>query len=132
LTVSTLDDKGHDHKYETTDAHLTKVMGTTFALLGVMVVGMSFAWGVYEIFRTQTPAPEMGAETFVVPDTTALPPAPNLEADPASSLLALRSREDSVLETYGWTDSARGLARVPVERAMELYLERQWLEQHGK
>lgn len=123
--MSTRDDKGQEHRYETTDAHLAKVMGTTFALLGVMVVGMAFAWGVYEIFRTQTPAPEMGAETFVVPDTAALPPAPNLEADPSSSLGLLRAREDAVLNTYGWTDSARGLARVPVERAMELYLEKQ-------
>lgn len=123
--MSTRDDKGVDHKYETSDAHLTKVMGTTFALLGVMVVGMAFAWGVYEIFRTQTPAPEMGTETFLVPDTTKLPPAPNLEADPSSSLAVLRANEDKVLDTYGWTDSARGLARVPVARAMELYLEKQ-------
>jgi hypothetical protein len=123
--VSTRDEKGHDHKYETSDAHLTKVMGTTFALLGVMVVGMAFAWGVYEIFRTQTPAPEMGAETFVVPDTVNLPPAPHLEAEPTSGLAALRAREDAILNTYGWTDSARGLARVPVGRAMELYLGKQ-------
>jgi hypothetical protein len=125
LTVSTRDDKGVDHKYEASDAHLSKVMGTTFALLGVMVVGLAFAWGVYEIFRTQTARPEMGAETFVVPDTADLPPAPNLEADPTSGLAALRAREDAILDTYGWTDSARGLARVPVARAMELYLERQ-------
>lgn len=125
--MSTRDDKGHDHKYEISDAHLTSVMGTTFALLGVMVVGMAFAWGVYEIFRTQTPAPEMGAETFVRPDTVNLPPAPNLEADPSSSLAVLRAKEDAVLGTYGWADSARGLARVPVPRAMELYLEK-----HGK
>jgi hypothetical protein len=127
--VTVQHDNGHDHKYETTDASLAKVLGTGFALLGVMVVGMSFAWGVYEIFRTRTPAADAAAETFVVPDTAAaLPPAPNLEADPGASLAALRAREDAVLTTYGWTDSARGIARVPVGRAMELYLERQRLE----
>lgn len=123
-------DNGNGHKYETTDANLAKVMGTTFALLGVIVVGMSFAWGVYEIFRTKTQAPDRGAQTFVVPDTTGLPPAPNLEADPGSSLAVLRAKEDSILGTYGWTDSARGLARVPVARAMELYLV--GLERQGK
>ena len=123
--MSTRDDSGHEHKYETSDAHLAKVMGTTFALLGVMVVGMAFAWGVYEIFRTQTPEPEYGAETFVAPDTAKLPPGPNLEADPSSSLAVLRAGEDTILNGYGWTDSARNLARVPVARAMELYLEKQ-------
>src|SRR5260221_1891475 len=29
------------------------------------------------------------------------------------------------LDDYGWTDRARGLAHVPVERAMELYLRQQ-------
>lgn len=125
-------DNGHDHKYETTDANLAKVMGTALALLGVMVVGMSFAWGVYEIFRTTTPAPGTDAQTFVIPDTAGLPPAPNLEADPRLSLAELRAKEDAVLGSYGWTDSARGIARVPVDRAMELYLENQRMERQGK
>ena len=115
--------KENDHKYETRDAHLSRVMVTAFSLIGIMVFGMAFAWGVYEIFRTQSVRPEMGAETFILPDTSALPPGPNLEADPALSLAALRVREDAILNGYGWTDSAKGVARVPVAKAMELYLQ---------
>jgi len=118
------DAPGHEPRYETRDASLPGVIGTTFAFLGVMVVGLAFAWGVYEIFRTQTASPEAPAVTFVVPDSATFPPAPNLEPDPAANLAALRAREDAVLTTYGWADSARGIARVPVARAMELDLER--------
>jgi len=88
-------------------------------------VGLAFAWGVYELFTTQVVNQASRTETFTVPDTAGAPPAPNLEADPAASLAELRAGEDSVLNSYGWTDSARGLARVPVARAMELYLEQE-------
>lgn len=119
----------HDHhtggnrKYETRDAHFSKVMTTAFSLIGIMVIGMIFAWGVYEIFRNMTAVPDSPAETFTVPDSSKLPPLPNLEADPHESLVRMRAVEDSLLTTYGWIDSGSGIVRVPIERAMKMYLE---------
>ena len=112
-------------KYETRDAHFSGVMATAFLLIGVMVVGLAFSWAVYELFRSRPAGPEAVAETFLMPDTAHLPPGPNLEADPSGSLAMLRAREDSILGSYGWTDSAGGIVRVPVTRAMGLYLERE-------
>jgi hypothetical protein len=124
--VTAHNDTRKDHNYETRDASYPRVMVTAFSLIGVMVVGLAFAWGVYEIFGTQEEGrPGNRAETFLRPDTAHLPPGPNLEADPSESLAKLHEREDSVLNGYGWTDSARGIARVPVARAMELYLEKE-------
>lgn len=98
-------------------------MVTAFALVGVMVAGFLISWGVYEIFISRTADPGTHAETFTVPDPDRLPQQPNLEADPHQSLVLLRAKEDSVLSTYGWVDSSKGTVRVPIERAMELYLE---------
>jgi hypothetical protein len=123
--VSAHHDNGKHHRYETRDANYPRVMATAFSLIGVIVVGAAFAWGVYQIFGTDASRPEQRAETFVVTDTTRLPPGPNLEADPTESLVKLHAREDSILNNYGWTDTARGLARVPIARAMELYLEQE-------
>jgi hypothetical protein len=36
----------------------------------------------------------------------------------------LRAREEAALTSYGWVDREAGRARIPVERAMELLLER--------
>lgn len=112
-------------RYETRDARFGPVMGTAFALLGVMVLGLVVAWGVNELFLSSTPNPGAVTETFTRPEGGKLPPEPNLEADPASSLAALRAREDAILNGYGWTDSAKGIARVPVARAMEMLVERE-------
>lgn len=114
----------HNRKYETRDAHFSRVMTTAFGLIGLIAVGMIFSWAVYEIFISTTAVPDSHAETFTVPDPAKLPPGPNLEADPHESLILLRAREDSVLSSYGWVDTARGIARVPIERAMELYLDK--------
>ena len=33
-------------------------------------------------------------------------------------------RKNSILSTYGWTDKKAGVVRIPIDRAMELQLER--------
>ncbi len=38
-------------------------------------------------------------------------------------MAALRAEEHRLLTTWGWTDEANGLARVPIGRAMELLVE---------
>jgi hypothetical protein len=40
----------------------------------------------------------------------------------ASDLLELRAKEEKDLNTYGWVDKAAGAVRIPVNRAIELYL----------
>ena len=55
---------------------------------------------------------------------TERPPDPVLQVEPALDLLQMRRQDAEVLTTYGWTDRERGLVRVPIERAMELLLEK--------
>jgi hypothetical protein len=37
---------------------------------------------------------------------------------------ALRAAEDEVLTSYGWVSKEAGIARIPIEHAMQLVLER--------
>ena len=48
---------------------------------------------------------------------------PRLQADPPTDMRALRAREDESLNQWGWVDESNGVARVPVERAMEILVE---------
>src|SRR3954452_16529542 len=48
------------------------------------------------------------------------PPPPVLQVHPRVTLDDLRAREDALLEGYGWADHERAVARIPIERAMEL------------
>jgi hypothetical protein len=52
---------------------------------------------------------------------TAIPPSPRLQAHPSTDLAALRTEKQAALGAWGWTDSARQFARIPIERAMIIY-----------
>lgn len=55
-----------------------------------------------------------------VPALSTLPPAPRLQAHPELDLAAERAREEAALKGYLWIDRERGIARIPIERAMAL------------
>jgi hypothetical protein len=47
------------------------------------------------------------------------PPGPQLQARPEGELAAFRAAEATRLASWGWVDRGRGIAHVPVERAIE-------------
>lgn len=51
-------------------------------------------------------------------------PEPHLQIKPAQELQQLRTEEDDVLSSYAWVDRANGIVRIPIERAMDLLVER--------
>lgn len=51
-------------------------------------------------------------------------PQPRLEVRPGASLAELRAAEDDELNSYGWIDRKAGTVRIPIDRAMQLLLER--------
>jgi hypothetical protein len=49
-----------------------------------------------------------------------VPPAPRLQRDPTADLAAERRRENALLDGYAWVDRDAGIARIPVNRAMDI------------
>lgn len=49
-------------------------------------------------------------------------PTPNVPSDEA--LKQLHATENAVLTTYGWVDRQKGIVRIPIDRAIELLLQR--------
>lgn len=115
---------GRGTGYETRDANFKNLILTGFGLLGLMVFGLLFSWLVFEISADHTPDPGSPAVTFAVPDSSKLPPGPNLQPDPHQALTKLRMAEDSLLSSYGWVSRDSGLVRVPVRRAKEILLQK--------
>ena len=109
--------------HETEDA---SVHGIVYAGVGLAVGSLIVALIVYGVFQhlankpLTTAPPNPLAET----DQQRIPPAPRIEEHPAIELKDLHAEEDQILNTYGWTDKSAGIVRIPLERAMELQLER--------
>jgi hypothetical protein len=51
-------------------------------------------------------------------------PAPQLEVNERTELNDIRLREEDTLSTYGWVDKDAGKVHIPIDRAMDLLVER--------
>ncbi len=47
-------------------------------------------------------------------------PAPQLQRTPLSDLELLHRKEQAQLQGYAWVDKEQGIARIPIERAMQI------------
>lgn len=85
----------------------------TLLLIGGLTFFVRDYWGLIE-----EPTPEDVAMPGPPPD------APRLQADPVADLEALRREKRALLNGYGWVDRESGVARIPIEEAMRLSVER--------
>ncbi|MDH4070893.1 MAG: hypothetical protein OEV30_10770 [Ignavibacteria bacterium] len=115
-------------KHEQADIHFGRIIWIGIGLLGLMVVGMLYSDLVGVIFTETSFEPGAPAEVLIDHDASDLPPAPRIEANPNRTWEQFRAREDSVLFSYRWIDRESGIAQIPVERAMEIVLEKKLLE----
>jgi hypothetical protein len=51
-------------------------------------------------------------------------PQPRLERNERLEINEFRLREEQALESYGWVDQKAGVARIPIDRAMQLIAQR--------
>ena len=47
-------------------------------------------------------------------------PEPRLTVNPGQDLKTMRAAEDGLLNNYGWVDQEKGIARIPIEDAIQI------------
>ncbi len=107
--------------YEKRDVNTRTILifvGVLFLVLAVTFVSMRGLFGYFS--DTQNLGP--GASPF--DNSRVLPPEPRLQVNPAVDLNEVRQEQDEILNSYGWTDKANGTVRVPIDRAMDMLIER--------
>lgn len=88
---------------------------------GVIHVAM---WGLFRFLDARESRKDRPVPPLVAAGLARTPPGPRLEPDPIAPRRAMQARENVLLQTYGWVDRGTGAVRIPVERAMELLVER--------
>lgn len=108
--------------YETRDVSLSAVLRALGALaLLILLAGLGARVS-------------LGAWSRLRPDPRRRlpPPEPRLQSDPAADLRRWRAEEDAGLRGYSWADRERGVIRLPLDRAMELVLQRGFPARGGR
>lgn len=109
--------------YERTDVRTNVLAGLAIGI-GLLVIvsltGIAIMWRfmAYETHYTG----EMAGSPLA--PMRPPPPSPRLQVTPAADLYEMRQQEDLRLHTYGWIDQSKGVARIPIDRAMDLIAQR--------
>lgn len=116
-------------QYEHTD--IDPAIGYKFAIwLSVaMLMSAGIVYGSFWFFNGQQKADDAAALKYPLaagrlPEQQDRRPLPRLQNQPFKDLYELREGEMKRLERYAWQDKGEGVTRIPIERAMELVVER--------
>ena len=104
--------------HETTDINTRGVAWSAVALAIVIVAVLCALRGLYGAFTNQRPSRSTDSRT------NAPSSKPRLQIDEARDLSRLHEHEDTILDGYGWVDQKAGIARIPIERAMDIVAQR--------
>jgi hypothetical protein len=119
-------DKPHDNSaaspgYETRDANVRGVFNFLVFLASLLVVTGVLCWGLFR-YLSKRDADAVPASPFA--ETRQLPLGPQLQVNPRQDWLKYHDRQEQSLETYAWENRGAGIVRVPIERAMEVLLQK--------
>lgn len=108
--------------HEIREANVSLLVKFGIGLAALAVLSVLLMWAMFKFIddyeMANLPAPEPLVET------NQLPPEPRLQIIPEEDLARLRTEERRYLETYGWVIRTAEIVRIPVDRAMELSIER--------
>ena len=120
-------------KYEHTD--IDPNVGYKFALwLAVaLVISAGIVYGTFWFFEGREQAANAAAQKYPLAASVPHrePPAPNLQTQPFKDVYMLRQGESEKLTSYGWVDKEGGVTRIPIDRAMEVMLQRGFAARPG-
>ena len=99
--------------HETTDVNIWAIGKFGIALVVITVLSIALLIGVFRYFKS------LESEGAAV-DPLKVFPNPRLQADPVTDLREFRETEGKLLHGYGWVDPQKGIARIPIEQAIDM------------
>ena len=132
----------HEHGRESFETEDLSPRGVFFFMAGLAVLGVVIYFilvGMYRFLeaqdrKQQPPMNPMAVKTGVDPQTMtfrditdrveATFPKPVLEYNEKTQFVDELEKEDKALASYDWVDQKNGVARIPIDRAMELIVQR--------
>jgi len=118
-------------RHEPTDINVRGVIGFGIGLVICTSLVALVLIGMFKMLRAEFTPKELKPSPLLVNHQPPLPeesPAefsePRLQSDYFQDLKKIRDDWDQDLNSYGWVDKNAGIAHIPIEKAMELTLQR--------
>lgn len=113
---------GPGHERNTVSAR--GVVRFLVALAVSLVVISAVVWGIFRLLARDAKSEDRPLSPAVASSMARLPPHPRLEDRPLALRTELNAQEKARLSGYGWVDKNAGAVHIPIERAMDLLVQR--------
>ena len=115
----TIEKRDHEEK----DVDVMSLMTIALLLFLSCVIIFLVVWGMMHYFKLHEPAKTAGQANLPITSSRQFP-KPRLQIKGAADLAHLRAAEEVDLDSYGWIDRNSGTVRIPIDRAMEVLVQR--------
>ncbi len=110
---------GHEER----DAPIRTIVLTMLGLAVGAAICVMIVYGIFW-YLADHPLRTGPVNPLATNEQQQIPPKPRLDPNSTEELGELRSYENRILDTYGWTDKEQGTVRIPIDKAMELELQK--------
>ena len=107
--------------HETSDASVRNLLIFGAGLSLVVIAGLVVSRAVFRYFVGHQ---GLGPPASPFENVRTLPPEPRLQVTAPMDLKQYKGAQDGILNSYGWVDRQAGVVRIPIERAMDILLQR--------
>ncbi|MEO5742646.1 MAG: hypothetical protein ABIS29_18825 [Vicinamibacterales bacterium] len=110
--------------HEESDVNVSIIIRYGIGLLVVGMVMLVFLWWLLGMYERQHERAQTQVYPLAAGQQDRLPPFPRFQQNPQQELQELRAKQRALLEGYGWVNKDAGIARIPIEDAMKMVVER--------
>ena len=112
-----------DTSHEHSDINVRAILWFVVVLTVIVLATDVAMWGMFKVLDRYEVKNDPPVSPLFIPAGRPLP-APGLQTTPWVDLKQFRAEADLYLHSYGWVDEKAGVARIPIEKAKALLLQR--------
>jgi hypothetical protein len=110
--------------HEESDVNVRAILGFGIALVSAAAIVLVFLWWLQGLYQRQTERAQLQVYPLAAGQQEQLPPIPRLQEHPQEDMRKLRERQQALLNGYSWVNRDAGVARIPIEEAMRIVVQR--------
>ena len=110
--------------HEESDVNVSAIIRYGIGLLVIAAFLHVFLWWLQGTYSRQSQRAQTQMYPLAAGQQDRLPPSPRFQENPQQELQDMLTKQKALLEGYGWLSKDEGIARIPIEDAMKMVVER--------
>lgn len=106
--------------HELSDVHVAPLITFLIGLVVATAIVIVLLLGLFGYFTAKAEKRDQQNPPAPLAELREAPPAPHLQESPALDMHMMREQQESRLHRTEWIDEKEGIARIPIEQAMEI------------